>query len=171
MILFKMLLAFVSCALISYLLFYLMLKQKNAASLAVVEKKDKAGLKKLKQELKSDRWSWQKVVMSKWVAFGGGFYGVMAVLTYVVVELREVVDFLTSENSIMATLSAMGISDIVSFFVNSIINFVTAIVWPVYWMNRVEGYSIWVWFVVVYCGYVVGQFMAKNMANPYQNKP
>ncbi|MGJ8664692.1 MAG: hypothetical protein ACSHWU_13635, partial [Marinicella sp.] len=108
-----------------------MLKQQSAESLAVIENKDKAGLKKLKQELKTEQWSWQNVVMSKWVTFGGGFYGVMAVLTYIVVEFREVVDFLTSEQSLMATLSAMEISDVVGFFVNSLMNFITAITWPV----------------------------------------
>lgn len=166
----KLLTAFVGAAAVSFLLFYLLMKQRSSESLGVIENKDKGGLKKLKAELKAEKFSWQNVVMSKWVAFGGGFYGVMAVLTYVVVEFREVVDLMTSEASLMATIAELGISDLVAFFINSIMNFVTAITWPVYWMSRVEGYSVWVWFVIVYSGYVTGQFLAKNMSNPYASE-
>ncbi len=169
MIYFQLILAFCSTAVISFLLFYLLLKHKNNVSLEVVEKKDKAGLKKLKKELKKDQFSWQNMVMSKWVAFGGGFYGVMAVLTYVVVEFNEVLDLLTSEASFMATIAELGAGDLVNFFINSLMNFVTAISWPIYWMARVDGDSILMWFMAVYAGYVVGQFLAKNMTNPYAN--
>ncbi len=166
----KLILAFVGTGSISFLLFYLMLKQKSSDSVSIIESKDKQGLKRLKKDLKQDRWTLQNVLMSKWVAFGGGFYGVMAVLTYAVVEFREVVDFLSSESSIMATLASLGVGDLINFFINSIMNFVTAITWPVYWMSHVQGYSVWVWFVVVYFGYICGQFIAKNTTNPYENK-
>ena len=167
MVYLKLIMAFVSTAVISFLLFYILIKSKKDDSVQAIEKKDKAGLKKLKKELKTSQFSWQNTVMSKWVAFGGGFYGVMAVLTYLVVEFNEVLDLLTSEASIMATLAELGVGDLVNFFINSLMNFVSAITWPVYWMGRVEGHSVWVWFVTVYGGYVVGQFLAKNMTNPY----
>jgi hypothetical protein len=162
-------LAFIVMSTISFLVFYFMLKQSNTESLAMLEKKDKAGLKKLKKDLKQDKLTMQNILMSKWVAFGGGFYGLMAVLTYVVVEFNEIVDFLTSESGVLATLAAMGVSDLVGFFINSIMNFVTAITWPVYWMKIVEGYSPWVWFLVVYLAYVFGQYIAKNIRNPLEN--
>ena len=151
-------------------MFYVVMKQRSSESLDVIENKDKVGLKKMKAELKAEKFSWQNLVMSKWVAFGGGFYGVMAVLTYVVVEFREVADLMTSETSLMATIADLGISDLVAFFINSLMNFITAITWPVYWMSRVEGYSVWIWFVVVYSGYFTGQFLAKNLSNPYASK-
>lgn len=167
MIYLKLILAFISTAAVSFLLFYVLMKQSKAESIAAIESKDKAGLKKMKAELKTERLSWQNIIMSKWVAFGGGFYGVMAVMTYVVVEFNEVVDLLTSEATLMATIAELGVGDLINFFINSIMNFVAAITWPVYWMNKVEGHSIWVWFLVVYAGYAVGQFLAKNSTNPY----
>ena len=162
-------LAFIVMTAISYLVFYFMLKQTNNESLAMIESKDKAGLKKLKKDLKHEKITMQNILMSKWVAFGGGFYGLMAVLTYVVVEFNEIVDFLTSESGVIATIAAMGVSDLVGFFINSIMNFVTAITWPVYWMRIVDGFAPWVWFLVVYLAYVFGQFIAKNIRNPSEN--
>ncbi len=170
MVYFKLILAFVSTGLVSFVLFYMLLKEKGNDSVSVIESKDKAGMKQIKQDMKEQRWSLQRVMMSKWVDFGGGFYGVMAVLTYVVVEFREVVDFMTSEETVVATLTSLGIGDLVNFFINSLMNFITAIAWPAYWIRKVEGHSVWVWFVVVYFGYVCGQFFAKNMTNPYGNQ-
>jgi hypothetical protein len=169
MVYLKLFTAFISTGALSFVMFYVLMKQGNSESVTVIESKDKSGLKKMKAELKAEKFSWHKVVMSKWVAFGGGFYGVMAVLTYLVVEFREVVDFLTSEESVMATIAALGFGDLISFFINSLMNFIAAITWPVYWINKVEGQSIWVWFLVVYAGYVSGQFIAKNSRNPYAN--
>ncbi len=170
MVYLKLMLAFVSTGLVSFVLFYLLLKEKGSDSVAVIENKDKAGMKQIKQDMKKQKWSLQRVMMSKWVDFGGGFYGVMAVLTYVVVEFWEIVDFMTSEETVMATLSSLGVGDVVNFFINSLMNFITAITWPAYWIKKVEGHSVWVWFVVVYLGYVFGQYIAKNIINPYEQK-
>lgn len=159
--------AFLSIGLISFVLYFVLLKQRSNESLESMNKKDKAGLKKLKAELKTEKWSWQNLLMSKWISFGGGFYGVMAVLTYLWVELIEVVEFLTSEGSIAATLADLNVGDLINLFINSIMNFIVAITWPVYWMNKVEGQSIWLWFLVLYAGYVTGQFIAKNSINPH----
>ncbi len=161
------LMMFFGVAAVSFLLFYLMLKQPNSESLTVIEGKDKAGMKQLKKELRANRWSWQNVMMSKWVDFGGGFYGVMAVFTYLIVEFNEVVDLITSEASMLETISQLGISDLVNFFINSLMNFITAITWPAYWVRGASGFHIGVWLLIIYSAYVCGQFLAKNVRNPY----
>lgn len=160
---FKLILAFFSTAAVSLILYYLVYKQYGTDSLDD-DKENKA----LNKQMEHEDWSIQQVLMSKWMSFGGGFYGVIAVLTYVVVEFREIFDFLTSEGSLIDTITSIGVGDVVNLFVNSIMNFVTAIAWPAYWLNKVEGYSVWVWFVVVYSGFLAGQFCAKNAINPYQ---
>ena len=157
----KMFMAFAATAAVSYLMFILMLRQKHEAIQEAIENKDKKALKKAKQEIKDQPWSWHQIFLSKWMEFGGGFYGVVAVLTYLVVEGREVYDFLTSEATVMATIAQLGIGDLVQFFINSLMNFITAITWPVYWMGKTSYFSTWVWFLVVYAGYVAGQFLAK----------
>jgi len=162
MIYLKLFLALLASGAVSFLLFFVLLKQKNADAVNVVQNKNKDGLKLLKEELKAEQWSWQNVLMSKWIEFGGGFYGVMAVLTYLVVEFNEVIDFLTSEHTVFATLAAITLGNLVEFFVDSIMNFITAITWPVYWIGKTEYFSFWVWFIAVYMGYYLGQMLAKN---------
>ena len=157
----KMFLAFASTAAVSYLMFFLMLRQKHEAMQEAIANKDKKALKQAKQEIKDQPWSWHQIFLSKWMEFGGGFYGVVAVLTYLVVEGREVYDFLTSEATVMATIAQLGIGDLVQFFINSLMNFITAITWPVYWMGKTSYFSTWIWFLVVYAGYVAGQYLAK----------
>lgn len=163
----KLMLAFVSNGAISFVLFYVMLKSSAAETASAMDKPDKATRKQLKQDLKQGQWSVQSVMMSKWVDFGGGFYGVVAVLTYLVVEFREVVDFLTSEATVLATLAELGVGDVVNFFINSLMNFITAIAWPAYWLNKVDGAPVWVWFVVAYAGYHTGQLLAKSVNKPH----
>ncbi len=162
---FQLVIAFLSTAAVSLILYYLVHKQYGTEFLN--ENDEEAVLDK---KIKDDDWSPQNVLMSKWMSFGGGFYGVVAVLTYLVVEFREVVDFFTSQGSLLETVTSLGISDLVNLFVNSIMNFVVAISWPAYWLNKIEGHSVWVWFLVVYSGYLAGQFCAKNAINPYQEE-
>lgn len=159
----QLIVAFVFTVLVSLLLHYFVLKQYGVDAIDDKSKGDKA----LNKKIKDDGFSLQNVLMSKWMSFGGGFYGVIAVLTYVVVEFRELVDFFTSEGSLIQTITQLGVGDVVNLFINSIMNFVTAIAWPAYWLNKIEGYSAWVWFLVVYSGYLTGQFIAKNAINPY----
>ena len=100
----------------------------------------------------------------KWMNFGGGFYGVVAVFTYALIELAEVKDFILN----IADLFNHGmISLVVNFFIESIKNFVAAIGWPAYWLRRIQGEQ-WFWLVSAYAGYWLGSWAAfrarKNLA-------
>jgi hypothetical protein len=89
---------------------------------------------------------------SKWMQFGGGFYGVVALFTYALIELGEVRDFILN----LTDLFHGGlISMVVNFFIESIKNFVAAISWPAYWMQRIHGEQ-WLWIVSAYAGYWLG---------------
>ena len=89
---------------------------------------------------------------SKWMEFGGGFYGVVAFYTYVLIEVGEVKDFLVG----LGNLFNQGlVSLIINFFVQSIMNFITAITWPVYWLSRIHTEQ-WLWVIGAYGGYWLG---------------
>jgi hypothetical protein len=89
---------------------------------------------------------------SKWMEFGGGFYGVVAFFTYLLVELGEVRDLLLH----FSDLFRGGlISMVVQFFIESIKNFITAIAWPAYWLRRIPG-DPWLWVIGAYAGYWLG---------------
>jgi hypothetical protein len=99
-------------------------------------------------------------VHNKWLAFGGGFYGIVGLLTYAVVEVGELIDFFRSFESFAALLAQFGIDMLVDLFVDALMNFVVAIAWPVYWMSEIAMNHVWIWFGVAYLGYWAGVKLA-----------
>jgi hypothetical protein len=99
-------------------------------------------------------------VHNKWLAFGGGFYGVVAMLTYIVVELGEVREFFLQFESISAFLSGISFGLLIELVIDSFMNFILAIAWPWYWLDDISGPHIWVWFAVAYGGYWAGTRLA-----------
>ena len=95
-------------------------------------------------------------VHGKWVAFGGGFYGVVAVLTYVVVEFGELRDFFLGFESFSALLAQFGFNMLINLILDAVMNFVTAIAWPVYWMSELSMSNLWIWVGAAYAGYWFG---------------
>jgi hypothetical protein len=99
-------------------------------------------------------------VHNKWLAFGGGFYGVVALLTYAVVELGEIRDFIARYDGFFSMISQFSFNMLIEVIVNAFVNFIVAIAWPVYWMSDISGPYIWVWFAVAYAGYWLGGNLA-----------
>jgi len=96
----------------------------------------------------------------KWLAFGGGFYGVVGLLTYGVVELGELRDFFLGFESLGALISQFGFDMLVRIFIDAVRNFVVAIAWPVYWLSDIRSDHAWIWFVVAYAAYWAGAKLA-----------
>lgn len=99
-------------------------------------------------------------VHNKWLAFGGGFYGVVALLTYVVIELGEIRDFFLQFESISAFFLNISFSMLIELIIDALMNFILAIAWPWYWLGDIAGQHIWVWFAVAYGGYWAGTRLA-----------
>ncbi len=104
----------------------------------------------------------------KWLSFGGGFYGVVGLLTYAVVELGEIRDFITQFDGLSSLISDITLDLFIGFFINSITNFIVAIAWPVYWLSDIRSDYIWMWFVAAYVGYWAGTRFALHQANNLQ---
>lgn len=96
----------------------------------------------------------------KWLAFGGGFYGVAGLLTYAVVELTEVRDFILQLGGILDMIRNISFDLVIQLFVGAIKNFVVAIAWPLYWLSEIQSDRIWVWFIVAYGAYWAGSTLA-----------
>jgi hypothetical protein len=104
----------------------------------------------------------QNPIHRKWVKFGGGFYGIVAFFTYLVVEITEIVTMIIEFGGISDFIRQFNFNLIISIFVEAIINFVTAMVWPVYWLRKIDSEYIWVWFVAAYGGYWLGCKLAQQ---------
>ena len=106
------------------------------------------------------------LVHNKWLAFGGGFYGVVGLLTYAVVELSDLRDFVLGFESIWALISRFDLDLLVNLFVDAVRNFVVAITWPVYWLAEIQSSRIWLWFLLAYAGYWGGARVALHRFRP-----
>lgn len=102
-------------------------------------------------------------LQKKWAKFGGGFYGIVAFFTYIVIEVREVIDTISHLGGFIDFIANLGINLIIQMLVQAVLNFVSAMIWPVYWMQRIETHQVWVWFGMAYAGYWCGLKLAQVM--------
>lgn len=95
-------------------------------------------------------------VHNKWLSFGGGFYGVIAFMTYAVIELGEVRDFVANLGGFFQMLSNISLDLIIRLLIDSFMNFFWAMAWPAYWLSEISSSHIWIWFLLAYAGYWAG---------------
>jgi hypothetical protein len=108
---------------------------------------------------------------TKWLTFGGGFYGIVGLLTYAAVEVREIWDFLSSFENLTELLANLGLNTLIGLLVDALVNFVVAIAWPVYWLSSIQSDHIWAWFVAAYAGYWAGAQLALKRAAAVPTDP
>ena len=137
----------------------------SAGTLGEVEKELKSQTKDKERKKRAD------LVHRKWLSMGGGFYGVVAVLTLLWIELWEIIDFVTGFDGFGTLAGLFSVNTLVNLFIETLMNTLTALVWPVYWLSSVEG-AAWIWIVVAYVGYWAGSNLAlRQHQGALQNPP
>jgi hypothetical protein len=127
-----------------------------------------AGIKKQKKDKKNKNSSEESKqpgdpLHNKWLAFGGGFYGVVGLLTYARVELGEIRDFVMQFEGFWALISGVSLDMFIDLLIEGIMNFVIAIAWPMYWISEIRSDRIWIWFAVAYGAYWAGTRLALHL--------
>ena len=129
----------------------------------------------LEREIKTMAWSDKKrskkglekasgtrhPLQKKWTRFGGGFYGIVAFFTYIVVEVLDVVSVISNFGGLIDFLKQLNLNVVIELFVQAITNFVMAMAWPFYWLKRIDTGYTWIWFVMAYAGYWAGLRLAQ----------
>ena len=138
---------------------------KESSSTQGLQKEMKALSKNKKTEPKIEN-----LVHRKWVQFGGGFYGIVAFFTYIVIEVTELVNMILEFGGLMDFIRNIDIGLLVGIFVEAIMNFVAAIIWPLYWMQKIDSQNVWVWFVAAYGGYTLGARLAQAHCETKRDK-
>jgi len=90
---------------------------------------------------------------SKWVTFGGGFYGLIALLTFIVIELTQVFNFLFSITGWQSITALFSLDTLIAMIIDSIKNMVQAALWFSYWPDKFNTDNYIVWIVVAYIAY------------------
>jgi hypothetical protein len=120
-----------------------------------MSKKTKKNGKKLKPDLHP--------VQRKWAKFGSGFYGIVGFFTYIVIEVFEIISVIRNFGGLFGFLKQLDFDVIIQLFVSALTNFISAIIWPFYWLKRIDTDQTWLWFVVAYGGYWLGLRLAQAL--------
>lgn len=119
---------------------------------------------KEEKKAKTDMRGSKHLLVNKWLSFGGGFYGLMALITYAVIEIKEIIGFLINlfDLNWSQVWSSVSINMLVDLFVAAIMNLVDAFVWFKYWDREIDMKNGWLWLVAAYLGYLLGARLAKK---------
>ncbi|WP_417450357.1 hypothetical protein [Kordiimonas sp.] len=116
-------------------------------------------LKTLKKTRKEKKEKEINFALKKWMTFGGGFFGTAAFYTYIVIELKEVFSIMGKVLDPSNWHFSITFQLLIDFIINSIMNFVSAIMWFQYWDSDNSNY-IWINFITAYLGYMAGSKLA-----------
>jgi NTP pyrophosphatase (non-canonical NTP hydrolase) len=101
-------------------------------------------------------------VARKWLDFGGGFYGLMAFFTYILIEVGEIADFVRSLSDLEKFISSLGFDLLIQFLINSILNFVYAMIWFITLQNVYYTSYPLLWLLIAYGSYLLGAWLARD---------
>lgn len=117
-------------------------------------------MSKAKVKAKDDK---RTLIHKKWSKFGGGFYGIVAFFTYSIIEMLEITTMIMNVGGLWKFIKQLNLDVLIRFFIDAIMNFVSAMVWPLYWIKRIDTNNIWVWFIAAYAGYLLGLKLAHRL--------
>ncbi len=111
------------------------------------------------------------LIHKKWMKFGGGFYGIVSLITWLVIEVSDIIEMVINFGGFWAFLKSIDLDLIIHIFVEAFTNFIAAIIWPVYWMKRIDTSQVWLWFAAAYAGYLLGIKLAQQIKSKAIIKP
>lgn len=99
---------------------------------------------------------------SKWMTFGGGFYGLVALLTFIYIELEQAVQFLIHATGWQSFINLLTFDAIIGMIIDSFINMIKALLWFSYWPDVFDMKNVAIWFIAAYIGYRFGANLAQR---------
>lgn len=123
----------------------------------------KTRLKGIKKEQESS----DDFLHRNWMKFGGGFYGITAVATLILIELADLLNFISNFPGIAALIEKGPVSLFADFIVNQIENFFTSILWFAHWGD--DGSGVLIWAISAYACYYLGVRAAERSLEEWQS--
>jgi hypothetical protein len=99
---------------------------------------------------------------SKWITFGGGFYGLLALLTFIYIEIEQTVQFLITATGWQSFANLLTFDAIIAIIIESFVNMIKALLWFSYWPDVIDMQNIAIWFIAAYIGYRFGANLAQR---------
>jgi len=143
---------------LTWLLFYRLYSRGELARDADRKAID-AHLKNIRKTEKESDESSDSLLHTKWMKFGGGFYGVAAAWTLIYIEASGVVGVILHP-SVVTQMFQKGIVHLITQQISSqITTLVDAAIWFTWWPEK--GHGPVMWFAVAYAGYIAGMNLAR----------
>ena len=145
-------------AAMSWLLFYRLYSRGELARDAN-RKAIHASLKEIRKAEKGSKQASDSMLHAKWMKFGGGFYGVAAAWTLIVIEASGIIDVIAHPSTV-EQMFHNGPGELVAKQIASQVStFVDAAIWFAWWPGK--GQSPVVWIVLAYVAYIAGLNLAR----------
>lgn len=96
------------------------------------------------------------LLYNKLLFFGGGFYGTMALFTYMIIEVVEILSFFGKIIDVTHWHFTFSIQFLIDLFINSIMNIVAAFVWFQTLPKYIDVNNGFIWIAAAYLGYLGG---------------
>ena len=142
----------------SYALYALSHKGGYSNSDGTVKRKPKISENTgLKQNRKTGHFA-----IDKWLAFGGGYYGTVALVKLAISEVTQAYEFLSDWEGVLAYFADFGFGTIISFFINQLKTFIGAIIWPVDYFGEYSIFELIIILAVTYGAYRWAENFAKE---------
>ena len=135
-------------ALFSYYLVSLTRKNTSLTSNNATELKKE--LKQLSLEENKDDNLLIRLLQKKFMKFGGGFYGIITLMTYLHIEFNQTIDFLKNFTGFQDFIDKIGLKMMINFIIEAVMNLVSAFLWPIYWVKYLPIDSLSIWLVVAF---------------------
>lgn len=154
-------------AALSWILFYRLYSRGELARDAD-HKTIRSDLKQIRQAHKKSKTSSHSILNAsvdtmlhaKWMKFGGGFYGVAALWTLIVMEAGGIASTIVHPSSLENMFRDGVIGFVVQLLVNQFTTFVQALLWFSWWPG--PGKGLFGWAAVAYVGYLAGLNIARH---------
>ncbi len=145
-------------AALSWLLFYRLYSRGELARDAD-RKAIGASLKSIRKAQKESKSTSDSLLRTKWMKFGGGFYGVAAAWTLIYIEASGVIGVVLHPSTVQ-DIFRDGIGGFIAQQISGQVStFVDAATWFNWWPGR--GHDPIVWFGVAYVSYIAGLELAR----------
>lgn len=145
-------------AALSWLLFYRLYSRGELARDAD-RKAIGANLKSIRKAQKESKSTSDSLLRTKWMKFGGGFYGVAAAWTLIYIEASGVIGVVLHPSTVPDMFSNGVGGFIAQQITGQVSTFVDAATWFNWWPGR--GHDPVVWFGVAYAAYIAGLELAR----------
>lgn len=120
---------------------------------------------KKQSDLEDDDYKTGNGFLDKWLEFGGGYYGCMALIKFIFLEIAEIGEFIADWQGLDNFINAIDIPMIVNFFVEQFLNFIFASIWPVNYLQEYSIYECAVFVGVTYLVYKATGKLARQKFN------